>query len=101
MKHPPVSVRIASFNGARFVGETIRSVLDSTHTDLEVIVSDDGSTDNTVQIVEAIEDPRVHLLRNQRNLGPVSSWNRALEQASGEAVASLALFVTPASIGNV
>ena len=90
MKHPPVSVCIPSYNGARFVGETIRSVPDWAHTDLEIIGTDDASTDNTVQVVEAIEDPRVHVLRNQRNLGPVSNWNRALELASGQPVASLA-----------
>ena len=56
---PKVSVVIPSFNRADMVGAAIQSVLEQTYTDLEVIVVDDGSTDNTEAVVTAFTDARV------------------------------------------
>lgn len=86
---PRVSVCIPSYNAARTIGETIKSVLDSMYSGLEIIVNDDASTDNTREIVEAFRDERVHFFGNESNLGPVKNWNRALKRASGEFVGLL------------
>jgi glycosyltransferase involved in cell wall biosynthesis len=89
--HPRVSVCIPSYNAARFIGETIQSVLDSTYRDLEVIVNDDASTDDTQRIVKAYcdADAHVRLYWNDCNVGPVRNWNRVIQRASGEFVGLL------------
>lgn len=67
----------------------MQSVLDSAYTDVEVIVNDDASTDNTAQIVERFRDDRIRFYRNETNQGAPQNWNRALEKASGEFIALL------------
>jgi len=82
-----VSVVMAAYNAAATIGETLDSVLAQTHTDIEVIVCDDASTDGTADIVRGYSDPRVMLLRNEENLGPGPSRDRAIRCASGEWIA--------------
>jgi glycosyltransferase involved in cell wall biosynthesis len=84
-----VSVCIPSYNASRHIHETIRSVLDSTYTHFEIIVSDDASTDNTAEVVEAIGDSRIRLFRHEQNIGVPRNWNRAVKQAQGEWVCLL------------
>ena len=74
-------------NGARFVREAIDSVLAQTFTDFELIVIDDASTDSTLDILQAITDPRVVVASNATNLGTARTQNRALALARGEYVA--------------
>ncbi|MBU1878599.1 MAG: glycosyltransferase [Chloroflexi bacterium] len=82
---------IPSYNAARTISETIQSVLDSTYADLEIIVNDDASTDETPVVVAACcdADARVRLYRNESNVGPARNWNRALKRATGEFVGLL------------
>lgn len=80
---PLVSVCIPCWNAAGFIGETIRSVLESTWTNLEIIVSDDASTDATPEIVEGFDDGRIRLFRHETNLGAPGNWNRAIKHARG------------------
>lgn len=84
-----VSVCIPSYNASKFIGETIKSVLDSTYSNLEVIVNDDASTDNTRGIVESFDDERIRFFQNERNQGVPKNWNRALGNASGDYVGLL------------
>lgn len=87
MPHPPrVTVGVPVYNGAEFLAEALRAVQDQTFTDLEIVVSDNASTDATPQIVEAAaaHDPRVRLLRHERNRGGAWNWNHLLRQARGE-----------------
>jgi len=72
---PRVSVLVPTYNGASLVGETLRSILDQGLPDIEVVVVDDGSTDDTPERVLAIGDDRVRLLRTPRNLGPPGARN--------------------------
>jgi glycosyltransferase involved in cell wall biosynthesis len=74
---PLVSVILPSFNHAAFVGEAAQTVLDQTFSDLELIVVDDGSSDGTADIVAAIRDPRLTLIRLSENRA-VHSRNLAL-----------------------
>ena len=86
---PKVTVLLAVHNGEPYVGEAVRSVLDQTFDDFELLVVDDASTDATAEVVEESGDHRVRLLRNERNLGQVPSLNRGLRVAAGEYVARL------------
>jgi glycosyltransferase involved in cell wall biosynthesis len=81
---PRVSVVTPAYNAAAFVRETIDYVRSQTFEDWELLVVDDGSTDNTAAIVEeyAKRDVRIRLLR-QRNMGPSAARNRAMRAARG------------------
>ena len=83
---PRVSIALPVYNGERYLEQSIRSVLAQTFTDFELIVSDNASTDRTIEIVErfAAIDPRVVLLRNDENRGAAWNYNNAFEHATGE-----------------
>ena len=81
-----VSVLIPTHDGARHIRPAVDSALAQAGVDLELIVVDDDSKDDTAQIVAAYRDPRVRLVRNPSNLGPEGNWNRALALARGEYV---------------
>ncbi len=83
-----VSIIVPAFNAAATVAATLRSVCGQTHENLEIIVVDDGSTDETAEIVAAIaaNDPRVRLVR-QTNRGLVSARNAGIEAARGKFIA--------------
>ena len=76
-----------TFNGAPYVGEAIRSVLEQTFEDFELIVIDDGSSDGTPDVVAAFADDRLRLVRHETRLGLVGNWNRCLDLARGRHVA--------------
>lgn len=80
---PLVSVCIPAYRGAVHIGEAIESVLAQSFTDFELIVVDDASPDDTAGVVLRYSDPRVRLVRNERNLGVQANWNRCLELACG------------------
>ncbi|MCU0273986.1 MAG: glycosyltransferase [Acidimicrobiales bacterium] len=81
-----VSVVIPAYNHAAFVGEALTSVLGGPFTDLEVVLVDDGSTDDTLRRVEAFGgDPRLRVL-TQPNRGAHVALNRGLDEARGETV---------------
>lgn len=82
-----VSVIIPCYNAGRYLAESLRSVLDQTMRDMEVLVVDDGSTDDTLAIARRFEaeDARVRVL-HQANRGVCAARNAGLERASGEYV---------------
>jgi glycosyltransferase involved in cell wall biosynthesis len=86
---PLVSVLLSVRNDARFVGEAAASILAQTLPDLELIVVDDASTDETPRVLAALEDGRVVVLRNDEQLGLAASLNRGLDHATGKYVARL------------
>ncbi|MGH7100235.1 MAG: glycosyltransferase family 2 protein, partial [Stellaceae bacterium] len=87
MRQVTVSVLMPAFNASRFIRQSIASVLGQTFEDFELLVIDDGSTDDTVAMVEQMRDPRLRLLPNPRNLGIVASLNRGIAAARGRYVA--------------
>ena len=84
---PRVSVVMAVHDGARWVREGVGSLLAQTFADFELLVVDDGSTDDTAERLREIRDPRLRVLRNGRNLGLAASLNRGIAEARGELVA--------------
>lgn len=85
---PGITVLTSVYNAERFVKESIESILNQTFTDFELVVIDDGSTDGSSAIVDALaeQDGRVVLIR-QENVGLTRSLNRGLGRARGELVA--------------
>ena len=86
---PKVTVFIPAYNREAYIGAAVRSILAQTFTDFELLVIDDGSRDRTAAIVEAFDDPRVRLERNDGNRGIPYTRNRGLELARGEYLAIL------------
>jgi hypothetical protein len=86
---PDISVIMATFNGASTLRASINSVLSQTCRNFELIVADDGSTDDTAAMLASYDDARLKILPKSRNLGIVASRNRCLEAASGALVAML------------
>lgn len=83
---PKVTVALPTYNRARYLQESLRSILKQTLLDFEVIVSDNCSTDNTEETVCAFSDSRIRYRRNDSNLGVFPNMNRCLELAQGEYV---------------
>jgi glycosyltransferase involved in cell wall biosynthesis len=86
---PLVSVLLSVHNDAPFLGAAVDSVFHQTSRDLELVVVDDASTDETPELLSRIADRRFVLLRNDEQLGLARSLNRALDQAKGRYVARL------------
>lgn len=84
---PAVSVIIPTRNRAKLLRRAVLSVLGQSHADLELIVIDDGSTDETVQILETITDPRLRVIRRPDGGGASSARNRGIAEARGEYIA--------------
>jgi len=80
---PLISVIVASYNYEEYIGLTLKSILDQTEGDFEVIVVDDGSTDRSCEVVRSFSDQRVRLFVNDRNLGVTRTYNRGASLASG------------------
>lgn len=81
---PLISVCIPSYNNEEFIAATLESVLKQTYRNLEIIVSDDRSSDNTVSVARCFSDPRIRLFENKANLGIGGNWNQALSHATGK-----------------
>lgn len=78
-----VSVCILTYNSARYVRRCMESVLAQTYRDFELLVSDDGSTDDTCEIASSFSDPRIQLCRLGRNMGIPHNFNHAVGLARG------------------
>lgn len=85
---PLISVLIPSYNYGRFIEKSVDSVLAQTYDNFEVVVTDNRSTDTTMQILRAHygSDPRVRIFENETNIGLTENFNRALAHARGEFV---------------
>lgn len=81
-----ISVCIATYNGGIFVRDQLRSVLEQLGPDDEVVISDDGSTDDTLAVIATLKDSRLRLLSGCGRLGVVKNFERALRAARGEII---------------
>lgn len=84
-----VSVIIPAYNTEKYISKAINSALSQTLTNIEVIVVDDCSTDNTVNVVRGFDDPRLKLILNTENMGAGGARNKAIAAAKGKWIAVL------------
>ncbi len=75
---------MATYNGGKFICEQLESILSQLPTDAEVIVADDGSTDDTLAIVNSFGDGRIRVLPAEKHLGVIYNYERALQASKGE-----------------
>jgi len=84
---PTVSVIIPTYNRAYLIGRAIQSVLNQTYQDFEIIVVDDGSTDDTEEIVRGFKDKRIGYIRHEKNKGAAAARNIGIKAAKSEYIA--------------
>jgi glycosyltransferase involved in cell wall biosynthesis len=84
-----VSIIMPSYNTAPYIRASIQSVQSQSYTNWELLVIDDGSTDETEAILSSLQDARITVIKNEKNLGAAVSRNRALRQARGRWIAFL------------
>jgi glycosyltransferase involved in cell wall biosynthesis len=81
---PLVCICIPTYNAAATIRETLESILAQTYSNLVVHVSDNASTDDTLKVIESIEDPRITIHRNTENVGGEGNFNRCIQLAEGK-----------------
>ena len=79
-----ISICIATYNGEQFIREQIDSILGQLSFDDEIIVSDDGSTDRTIAIINGIGDRRIRIIEGPKKHSPTLNFENALKEAKGE-----------------
>ena len=79
-----ISVCVATYNGEKFIKEQIDSILCQLSSDDEIIVSDDGSTDGTIVIINCIGDKRIRIIEGPRKHSPTFNFENALKEAKGD-----------------
>jgi glycosyltransferase involved in cell wall biosynthesis len=97
---PLLSVVIASYNHAAFIGEAIRSVLEQSFQDFEILITDDASQDNSPEVIRKIIDPRVSLEVFSKNSGFSIALNASIKRARGKFISVLGSddFILPGTL---
>lgn len=89
VKTPYISVILPVYNAEKYIAQSIQSILNQTFEDFELIVVDDGSTDQSLSIIQTFHDPRLLVLRHDRNLGYPFAMNTGLSHARGKYIARM------------
>ncbi|WP_404445978.1 glycosyltransferase [Sutcliffiella horikoshii] len=87
MYQPQVTVFIPVYNSEKNIKECINSIIDQTYKNLEILIVDDGSTDNSLDIINSFNDNRIRLIRNNENKGIPYTRNLGLQEAKGKYLA--------------
>ncbi|MBV6645362.1 MAG: glycosyltransferase family 2 protein, partial [Cyclobacteriaceae bacterium] len=89
---PLVSIICLCYNHEKYVRQAVESALNQTYPLIEVIIIDDHSTDNSLQMIEKLQQsyPQLRVLSNEENMGNCKSFNKALKLAKGEFIIDLA-----------
>ena len=82
--NPLISICIPVYNGENYIIECVESALSQTYQNLEVIVVDNASFDNTSKIVNNITDSRLKYFKNNKNIGSINNFNKCFEVSSGD-----------------
>ena len=88
-KTPHVSVLLPVYNGEKTIRLAVKSILDQSYTDFELILLDDGSTDQTLSILRAIHEPRVRIISDGKNKGLAARLNEGVSLAKGTYIARM------------
>ena len=83
---PQISICIPTYNGEKFIARTIQSALDQTFSNFEIIISDDGSTDKTLEIVRSFNDSRIVRIDSLSKVGAEANWNNSVANARADLV---------------
>lgn len=89
MSFPKVSVIVPTYNGKKHLGEAVQSVLDQTYRNFELLVVNDASPDDTVEVMAKFDDPRIKYIVHDRNRGVDQARNTGIRSSCGEIVAFL------------
>ena len=83
---PIISICIPVYNGEQYLRESLDSVIDQTYKELEILLIDDCSSDQSMAIAKEYQsrDTRIRIVENEQNLGLVGNWNRCIEMATGD-----------------
>ena len=84
---PTVSIIIPTYNREQLLGRAIKSVLAQTYQDFELIIVDDGSTDNTERLVKSFNSEKTRYIRHRKNKGPAAARNTGIRSAKGDYIA--------------
>lgn len=82
-----ISIILPTYNNEKYIKRTIQSVISQTYSDWELIIINDGSTDNTLKIIEEFKDTRIKIYNNDKNIKQALSRNKALKIATGRYIA--------------
>ncbi len=86
---PLVSIILPAYNCEKYISEAVNSILQQVYDNFELIIINDGSTDNTSSILSSIADQRLRILDNDGNKGLIYSLNRAIDESKGELIARM------------
>jgi glycosyltransferase involved in cell wall biosynthesis len=86
---PNVSIVMPAFNAEKYISVAINSIIKQTYEDFELIIVNDGSTDQTLDIITGFNDPRIILINNKKNVGLVNSLNIGLKFSNGNFIARM------------
>ncbi|HBC99499.1 MAG TPA: hypothetical protein DC053_09270 [Lachnoclostridium sp.] len=86
---PLITIVMAVYNGEQYIEETIESLLNQSYKNIELIIVDDGSKDNTAEIIQTFHDSRIKLLKNDENMRLAYSLNKAIQVSTGKYIARM------------
>ncbi|MBN1353399.1 MAG: glycosyltransferase, partial [Candidatus Omnitrophica bacterium] len=86
---PKVTVLMPVYNGERFLREAVKSILNQTYTDYELLIIDDASRDSSAEIINSFSDRRIRFVKNKKNMGQMNTMNKGLGLVSGEYIARM------------
>jgi glycosyltransferase involved in cell wall biosynthesis len=87
MSSPTLSIVMPVYNAAAYIREAVASILNQTFTDFELIIINDGSTDDSMEVLNGFKDSRISILDNEKNSGIVFSRNKGIDAAKGKFIA--------------
>lgn len=86
-QQPLISVLMPAYNSELYIAEAIESILNQSYQNIELIIFDDGSSDNTRQVIQSFNDPRIVKILSDQNYGVVRARNDMIDRASGQYIA--------------
>ena len=86
---PLISVILPVYNAEKYIFDAVQSILNQTYKNFELIIIDDGSTDDSINIISKFNDDRIHIYNNEKNLGLIATLNKGLKLCKGDFIARM------------